>query len=52
MTAASTSMPAQLNLVWDKLLPAFQAKALPENKTEQEKLKQTFAGLTVRAKTP
>jgi len=43
-------MPAQLNLVWDKLLPAF--KVLPENKTEQEKLKRTFAGLTVRAKTP
>jgi CubicO group peptidase (beta-lactamase class C family) len=52
MTADAPDMQAQLSLVWDKLLPAFQAKALPENKKEQEKLKQTLAGLTVRAKTP
>jgi CubicO group peptidase (beta-lactamase class C family) len=52
MTAASTSMPAQLNLVWDKLLPAFQAMTLSENKPEQEKLKKTFASLAVRTKTP
>jgi CubicO group peptidase (beta-lactamase class C family) len=52
MTAASNSMQAQLNVVWDKLLPAFGAKALPENEPEQDKLKKTFSGLAVRAKAP
>jgi hypothetical protein len=41
-------MQGQLNLVWDKLLPAFQAKSLEANKVEQEKLKQVLANLSAR----
>jgi CubicO group peptidase (beta-lactamase class C family) len=50
ITADTNDMPGQLNLVWDKLLPGLRDKALPENKAEQERLSQTLAGLTARAK--
>ena len=50
ITADTRDMQAQLNLVWDKLLPAFSAKALPENKPAEDKLKRTFAGLVAREK--
>jgi CubicO group peptidase (beta-lactamase class C family) len=50
MTANNRDMQGQLNLVWDKLLPALRTKALPENKVEQDKLKETLAGLAVREK--
>ncbi len=52
MTADTNDMPGQLNLVWDKLLPGFRDKALPEDKAEQEKLKQSLSSLKARAKTP
>jgi CubicO group peptidase (beta-lactamase class C family) len=46
ITSGSRSMQAVLDLVWDKLLPAFDAS--PSNETEQAKLKQTLAALSVR----
>jgi len=48
MTADTRDMQAQLNVVWDKLLPAFHAKRLPANKPEYLKLQQTLANLEVR----
>lgn len=48
ITAKTGNMQAQLDLVWDKLLPAFQPKALDANKAELEKLKKTLANLTVK----
>ena len=49
ITADTKDMQGELNLVWEKLLPAFQSAALPESPEEQAKLKQTLAGLAVRA---
>ncbi len=51
ITADTGNMQAQLNVVWDKLFPALQAKALPENKAGQEKLQQVIAGLNARPRT-
>jgi len=48
ITANTRDMQAQLNVVWDKLLPALHAKRLPANKQEQTKLQQTLANLAVR----
>jgi CubicO group peptidase (beta-lactamase class C family) len=48
ITADTKDMQAELNIVWDKLLPAFRKDALAENADEQAKLKQTLAALTVR----
>ena len=48
ITALTGNMQGQLNLVWDKLLPAFQAKSLEANKVEQEKLKQVLGSLSAR----
>lgn len=48
ITADTKDMPAELNLVWDKLLPAFQATALPSNPDEDAKLKEALAHLAVR----
>ncbi len=39
MTANTRNMAAQLNLVWDILLPAFNDSPLPENAEAQAKLK-------------
>lgn len=52
ITADTRNMQAELNVVWDKLLPAFSAKPLRENKTAQDELKKTFAGLSVREAAP
>jgi hypothetical protein len=41
-------MQSILNVVWENLLPALQPKALPENKTDQDLLKQTLSNLSVR----
>ncbi len=49
ITADTKDMQAQLNVAWEKLLPAFQSTPLPDNSDEQAKLKQTLAGLAVRA---
>jgi CubicO group peptidase (beta-lactamase class C family) len=48
ITADAKDMQAELNIVWDKLLPAFQKSALPENADDQAKLKQTLGALAVR----
>jgi CubicO group peptidase (beta-lactamase class C family) len=49
ITADTHNMQAELNVVWDKLLPAFHAESLPANPEEDQKLKQTLAGLEVHA---
>ncbi len=47
ITANTKDMQAELNIVWDKLLPAFQRAPLPENPPEQAKLKETLGQLAV-----
>lgn len=46
ITAETSQMQTELDLVWEKLLPAFRPGALPEDAAEQAKLKQTLGGLT------
>jgi hypothetical protein len=45
ITADTGDMQGELTVVWDKLLPAFRRKALPENAAGQEQLKQAIAHL-------
>ncbi|MFT5522947.1 MAG: CubicO group peptidase (beta-lactamase class C family) [Pirellulaceae bacterium] len=45
ITANTRDMQAELNVVWDKLLPAFSNQPHKENPTEQAKLKATIAKL-------
>jgi CubicO group peptidase (beta-lactamase class C family) len=45
ITALTGDMQAEINVVWDKLLPGFHTDALPDDPAEQEKLKQTVADL-------
>jgi CubicO group peptidase (beta-lactamase class C family) len=45
MTADTKDMQAQINIVWDKLLPAFHAGALPPHPQAQEQLQETLASL-------
>ena len=45
ITANTRDMQAELNIVWDKLLPAFGDMELKENPDEQAKLQATIAGL-------
>ena len=45
ITANTGDMQGELNLVWDKLLPAFSDKPLEENSDEQSRLKAVIAGL-------
>jgi CubicO group peptidase (beta-lactamase class C family) len=47
ITSGTRDMQRVLNLIWDKLLPAFQPSPLPENKQEHTKLKKTLANLTL-----
>ncbi len=47
ITADTKDMQAELNLVWDKILPAMQSAPLAENAEEQAKLKETLGGLAV-----
>jgi CubicO group peptidase (beta-lactamase class C family) len=51
VTADTRDMQAELNVVWDNLLPALHAKRLPADKPGQAKLRETLAGLSVRAQT-
>lgn len=48
ITSGVRDMQAVMNLVWDKLLPALSAKALPENAAAHRGLQTTLAGLTMR----
>ena len=45
ITANTGDMQAELNVVWDKLLPAFHDKPLPDNPRDQAKLKQLVSEL-------
>lgn len=45
ITAQTSQMQTELDLVWEKLLPAFQAQALPADVAEQGKLKQVLGSL-------
>ena len=47
ITAETKDMQGELNVVWEKLLPAFHDAPLPENADELAKLKQTLANLAV-----
>lgn len=47
ITALTGDMQAELNVVWDKLLPAFHDKRLRADKAEQIKLKETLSNLAV-----
>ncbi len=48
ITADTKDMQGELNVVWDRLLPAFQDAPLAENADEETKLKHTLANLAVR----
>jgi CubicO group peptidase (beta-lactamase class C family) len=48
ITADTRDMQAELNVVWDHLLPAFHPGRLPADKREQARLRQSLAGLAVR----
>jgi CubicO group peptidase (beta-lactamase class C family) len=50
ITADTRDMQAELNVVWDKLLPAFHTEPLPDDKAEQEKLKNALKGLKVHVR--
>ncbi len=45
ITANTGDMQAELNIVWDKLLPAFESSALPANSEATARLKQLSASL-------
>lgn len=45
ITANTRDMQAELNIVWDKLLPEFGEKPKEENSDEQAKLKAIIAKL-------
>lgn len=47
LTASSVITQDELNVVWDNLLPALQAEALPENKTSFDELNARIASLVV-----
>ncbi len=47
ITAATNDMQAELNVVWDTLLPALHDAPLPANAEAQAKLKQTIDSLAV-----
>jgi len=45
ITADTGNFQGEMNAIWDKLYPAFQADALPDDAAGQEKLKQEIANL-------
>ena len=49
ITADTRDMQAELNVVWDNLLPAFHPDPLPSNPAEEGKLKEVLSHLEVRA---
>ncbi len=48
ITSGVRNMQAVMNLVWERLLPAMKAKALPEDVVARRKLDAKLAGLMVR----
>jgi CubicO group peptidase (beta-lactamase class C family) len=49
ITALTGDMQKELNIVWDKLLPAFKDEALPENPSAREKLERVAEKLQAHA---
>jgi len=45
ITAQTGNIQGEMNAIWDKLWPAFQAEALPDDAAGQEKLRQVSAHL-------
>jgi CubicO group peptidase (beta-lactamase class C family) len=45
ITAQTGNFNGEMNAIWDNLLPAFHAEALPADPASQEKLKQAVANL-------
>ena len=45
ITADTGNFAGEMDAIWEKLYPAFQAEALPKNAAEQEKLKEAVAHL-------
>src|SRR5438552_2333947 len=45
ITADTGNFQGEMNAIWDKLYPAFQAEALSDDATGQDKLKQAIANL-------
>ena len=45
ITADTGNIQGEMNAIWDKLFPAFQAEALPDDPAGQEKVKQVIAKL-------
>lgn len=52
ITADSRDMQGQLNVVWDKLLPAFHPASLPANESEALLLKRALGALEIRTADP
>ena len=48
ITAESDNLQEELNLVWKYLLPAFQSKAIPENKLVYQKLKDLENNISIK----
>jgi CubicO group peptidase (beta-lactamase class C family) len=48
ITSGVRNMQAVMNLVWDRLVPAMKADALPTDNAAREKLDKTLASLKVR----
>ena len=48
ITSGGRDMQAVMDLVWEKLLPAFKAGALPADSPARERLKTKLSGLRVR----
>ena len=48
ITAKSTNMQAELNIVWNRLLPAFRGKEMPEAPEETARLQKVIAGLKAK----
>jgi CubicO group peptidase (beta-lactamase class C family) len=47
ITSGTRDMQSVMNLVWDKILPALQAKSLDPDAAAQNKLAKTLAGLSL-----
>jgi CubicO group peptidase (beta-lactamase class C family) len=52
ITAQTGNMQAGINVVWDKLFPAFEKAALPENAEELARLKKVEGSLEAKVVTP
>jgi hypothetical protein len=45
ITAQTSQMQGELDLVWEKLLPALGSGSLPENQTDQKRLTDLMTAL-------